>query len=696
MEEDKKEDSLGDKVGNAAALIEAGKQVAESSVNPVQLGVMLFSHRKKIIKILMILLFPVFLGILILVSLPSLIFNGWNDASIIENEYTFQETFDEVKDCIRESILSNLTYQKNDLEGDYQDIVHSYKENGKTVIDTNSEEEFDDNTVEDGDYIVRIGKNLSTEGSIQMDAALIMSYYTVYKEEAGGARWINAVLRKIGWVSKRDFEKKLKSCKDIMFEWSSKTVSNVETITKSETYSTGEVDEQGNPVMETRTLTYTLENVTVNYEISFEGDETIAKKLKLSQKQIALAKTYAESVPYVVDSTTLDITVDDIDDNYDLPLYDGDISELRKSLVAFAKEQLGKPYIYATNGPNSFDCSGFVYYVLHYFHVPIERTSAAVMKQKGMEKEKQTLEPGDLVFYSSSSGGINHVMLYIGNNKVIGASGGPKMVNGVYVQNGSVKIKNYDYRTPTAYASFIKEKNVNYGKGKSLGKFDTFGYCSCDICTEKWGISATGEAIENKTIALSTTRAETRLIIGNKLYEVGAVGEQIKEKQIGIYFSSHDKAMGYEEKKKAVFAAKEKETSSGINETTGNRTYTLSDDDYTFVCKVVAAESDVNYEGSLAVISNILNRVESSKYPNTILGVIKATWQYTGYYNPGTHVYPYKKKVPSAHVKQAVTDALNGKRNIPKNVFYFLTHGCKEPAYSKGFYQTIGGNDYYY
>lgn len=696
MEEEKKEDGLGEKIGNAAALLQTGRQIAESTVNPLQVGMVLFQHRKKLLKVFIILLLPVLLGILILVSLPSLIFNGWNDTSIIENEQTFQETFDEVKDCIRESILSNVTYQKNDLEGDYQEIVQSFQEDGKIVIDTASEEEFDDNTVEDGDYIVRISKNLSTDGSIQMDAALIMSYYTVYKEEAGGAKWINVLFRKIGWVSKQDFEKKLKSCKDVMFEWNSKTVSNEEIITKSETYSTGEVDEQGEPIMETRTLTYTLKNVSVNYELVFQGEDTIAKKLKLNQKQIDLAKTYAESVPHVVDSITLDITIDDIDDNYDLPLYDGDISELRKELVVFAKEQLGKPYIYATNGPDSFDCSGFVFYVLHHFHVPIERTSAAVMKQKGMERDKQTLEPGDLVFYSSSSGAINHVMLYIGNNKVIGANGGPKVMNGKYVQNGSVKIKNYNYRTPTAYASFIKESNVNYGKGKSLGKFETFGYCSCEACRDRWGISTTKEPAENKTIAVNGNQKETRLIIGNKLYDVGAIGEKITERQIGIYFSSHDKAMEYESKKKAVFEAKKKETTTGINESTGNRTYTLSEEDYNFVCKVVAAESDVNYEGSLAVISNMLNRVESSKYPNTLLGVIKATWQYTGYYNPGTHVYPYKKKVPSADVKQAVTDALNGKRNLPKNVFYFLTHGCKEPAYSKGFYATIGGNDYYY
>lgn len=696
MEEENREDDLGSKIGNAASLLELGKQVAESSVNPWQLGVVLFQHRKKIGTLLLLLLFPVFLGILILVSLPSLIFRGWSDTSIIENENTFQETFDEVKDCIQECILSNVTYQKNDLAGDYQEIVDSYREKGKIIIDTSKEEEFDDNTVEDGDYIVRIGKNLSTEGSIQMDAALLMSYYTVYKEEAGGAKWLNALLRRIGWVSKRDFEKKLKSCKEIMFKWNSKTVSNVETITKSETYSTGEVDEQGEPIMETRILTYTLQNVTVNYELVFQGNDTIAKKLKLNDKQIELAKTYAESVLYVVDSTTLDITIEDINDNYDLPLYDGDISELRKELVAFAKEQLGKPYIYATNGPDSFDCSGFVYYVLHHFNVPIERTSAVVMKQRGVEKDKQTLEPGDLVFYSSSSGTINHVMLYIGNDKVIGANGGPKTVNGKYVQNGSVKIKNYNYRTPTAYASFIKESNVNYGKGRSLGKFETFGYCSCNVCMETWNLSAIKDPVENKTIAVSKKQKETRLIIGNRLYEVGAAGGKIKEKQIGIYFSSHDKAMEYEGKKKAVFEAKRKESTTGINETTGNRTYMLSDEDYKFVCQVVAAESDVNYEGSLAVISNMLNRVESSKYPNTLLGVIKARWQYTGYYHPGTHVYPYKKKVPSASVKQAVTDALAGKRNIPQNVFYFLTHGCKEPAYSKGFYATIGGNDYYY
>ena len=45
-------------------------------------------------------------------------------------------------------------------------------------------------------------------------------------------------------------------------------------------------------------------------------------------------------------------------------------------MLSFAEQQLGKKYVYSTEGPSTFDCSGFVYYVLKYmgrFHTAIQR-----------------------------------------------------------------------------------------------------------------------------------------------------------------------------------------------------------------------------------------------------------------------------------------------------------------------------------
>lgn len=100
------------------------------------------------------------------------------------------------------------------------------------------------------------------------------------------------------------------------------------------------------------------------------------------------------------------------------------ISTIEK-MLAFADDQLGKPYVYSTEGPNTFDCSGLVYYVLKYMGVATSRYSAAGFS--GVDSWEQInrndLEPGDLLFFKSdSSSSISHTGIYIGNNTFIHAS----------------------------------------------------------------------------------------------------------------------------------------------------------------------------------------------------------------------------------------------------------------------------------
>ncbi len=126
------------------------------------------------------------------------------------------------------------------------------------------------------------------------------------------------------------------------------------------------------------------------------------------------------------------------------------------------------------------------------------------------------------------------------------------------------------------------------------------------------------------------------------------------------------------------------------------RKYKLSKSDYQFVCQVVAQECSVNYEGALAVISFMCNQNEvgaSNLKGKGLVGVCKSGWYAA--YNTGA----YRRRVPSKFVKQAVTDALNGKRNIPICVIEFWAKGYQSHSYDGSvykFYATIGDNDYYY
>jgi cell wall-associated NlpC family hydrolase len=87
-------------------------------------------------------------------------------------------------------------------------------------------------------------------------------------------------------------------------------------------------------------------------------------------------------------------------------------------VVKFAYAQLGKPYVWAAAGPNSYDCSGLV--LAAYKQVGINLPHNAAM-QWGVVHHipRAELSPGDLVFYDSSN--IHHVAIYIGNNEVIHA-----------------------------------------------------------------------------------------------------------------------------------------------------------------------------------------------------------------------------------------------------------------------------------
>jgi cell wall-associated NlpC family hydrolase len=85
--------------------------------------------------------------------------------------------------------------------------------------------------------------------------------------------------------------------------------------------------------------------------------------------------------------------------------------------VAFAKSQLGKPYVFGGSGPNSFDCSGLTQAAWRAAGVTIPRTSQA--QAAGLVRVPASqVQIGDLVIYKPDNG---HVAIYIGNGKIIEA-----------------------------------------------------------------------------------------------------------------------------------------------------------------------------------------------------------------------------------------------------------------------------------
>lgn len=100
-------------------------------------------------------------------------------------------------------------------------------------------------------------------------------------------------------------------------------------------------------------------------------------------------------------------------------------SQLNNKIIKEAYRHLGKPYRYGATGPNSFDCSGFVYAVHRNLSIKIPRTSREQSKIMGKKLSKYELLVGDLLFFDTASRGhINHVGIYLGDGKFIHASSG--------------------------------------------------------------------------------------------------------------------------------------------------------------------------------------------------------------------------------------------------------------------------------
>ncbi|HVX47551.1 MAG TPA: NlpC/P60 family protein [Mycobacteriales bacterium] len=99
------------------------------------------------------------------------------------------------------------------------------------------------------------------------------------------------------------------------------------------------------------------------------------------------------------------------------PSSSGGESSAAAIAVATAEAQIGKPYVWAAAGPDSFDCSGLMLYAWAKAGVSLPHSSS-IQATEGPQVSESELEPGDLVgFYSP----IHHVAMYVGNGMVIHA-----------------------------------------------------------------------------------------------------------------------------------------------------------------------------------------------------------------------------------------------------------------------------------
>ena len=95
-----------------------------------------------------------------------------------------------------------------------------------------------------------------------------------------------------------------------------------------------------------------------------------------------------------------------------------------EAAVAWALQQVGKPYVYGAAGPDSFDCSGLTMRAWGAAGVTLNRSSRDQYRQV-YKVSYDSMRPGDLIFsgtVASDPGSVYHVSMYIGDGQVVEAS----------------------------------------------------------------------------------------------------------------------------------------------------------------------------------------------------------------------------------------------------------------------------------
>nr|ACY24703.1 NLP/P60 protein [uncultured organism] len=84
---------------------------------------------------------------------------------------------------------------------------------------------------------------------------------------------------------------------------------------------------------------------------------------------------------------------------------------------------LGKPYRWGgTSLKHGFDCSGLVQYAFKPLEdLDLPRTSRALSRVEAPSVRRGDLEPGDLLFFKIRSRSVDHVAIYLGNDRFIHA-----------------------------------------------------------------------------------------------------------------------------------------------------------------------------------------------------------------------------------------------------------------------------------
>lgn len=147
----------------------------------------------------------------------------------------------------------------------------------------------------------------------------------------------------------------------------------------------------------------------------------------------------------------------------------------RENIQALLVSHLGKPYVWAEEGPDAFDCSGLTYSIYGSMGIDIPRVAREQAKM-GKTIRFQNLKYGDLIFFGNTnkhSRRINHVGIYLGEGWFAHASS----------KDRKVLISHFD-KEPKYF------KRMKICK-RYLSEDERKKYMTCDVPLQKMGSTST-------------------------------------------------------------------------------------------------------------------------------------------------------------------------------------------------------------
>ena len=270
-----------------------------------------------------------------------------------------------------------------------------------------------------------------------------------------------------------------------------------------------------------------------------------------------------------------------------------------------------------------------------------------------------------------------------------------KKVSDILAENHIIVLES-ETVTPEVDQELSDNKTITITKGKADTQLAEESYFSAEEIIQSYTsivekIVTVQEEIPYETITKDVSNGNTQT--QNRVTQIGVNG--LKEVVYRIKYQNGEEIEKTEVSSKIIREPVDKivevrtitVTSRSSAVYVGEGRWTYSEEDLDLLCAITAQECSSSYEGALAVITTACNRTQSSKWRYNVtdpLSQYKARGQFC--YSIDSH---WKKRLNgnyASYVKQAVLDALNGKRNHRYLSF-------RSAGYASGV--NIGGNVYF-